>query len=139
MGGSRADGTVDMAYDFQQFEQPIINHQQAQAVAKTKCAVWGYSGAEPFGGQTTKCSRVDGWGNCVAGQVVIQYQCLGEGTNNSSSYTLTPAKTSVIPSDTSSIEPTKEQWKQQQLQNLMQDSSLGYEEYMKRRAAILAQ
>lgn len=34
MGGSRADGSVDMAYDFRPFEKPVVNQQQAYAIAK---------------------------------------------------------------------------------------------------------
>jgi len=57
-GGSRADGSVDMAYDFAQFEQPVVNIAQAQSIAKSKCRVWGYNGAEAFGGKQTNMQPV---------------------------------------------------------------------------------
>ena len=76
-GGSRADGTVDMAYDFRPFETPVVSQQQAQSIAKSKCAVWGYRDAESFGGMTQNCYRRNEFGTCTAGQNIIKYQCIG--------------------------------------------------------------
>jgi hypothetical protein len=136
-GGSRADGTVDMAYDFRPFEQPVVDHQQAQKLAKSKCGVWGYSSAEPFGGKTTNCYRRDGWGNCTAGQVIVKYQCIGnlDAPAAKAAATLSPAPaSSLAPGNIS-----KSRWQQQQLQMLMNDTSLNYDEYMRRREQILAE
>jgi hypothetical protein len=68
--GSRADGTVDMAYDFAQFEQPVIDIAQAKSIAKLKCRVWGYSDAEAFGGSQQNCHQANGYGTCIASQIV---------------------------------------------------------------------
>ncbi|WP_394561813.1 YecR family lipoprotein [Aquipseudomonas alcaligenes] len=131
-GGSRADGTVDLAYDLKAFEKPVVDYKQAQRIAEQKCQVWGYVNAEPFGGQTTTCSSPDGFGGCDAGQVVIKYQCLGgDGVASTPAPSVQPAATAD--------DLTKEQWKQQQLQELQKDTTLGYDEYMKRRKAILDQ
>lgn len=130
-GGSRADGTVDMAYDFAQFEQPVVSLDQAQGIALQKCAVWGYRQAEAFGGQTTHCDQRDGWGNCVAGQVVVKYQCIGDldaPKASTSAQNGTPSGKGAL---------SKEQWQQQQLQQLNQQSGLSYEEYQRRYRQIM--
>lgn len=133
-GGSRADGTVDMAYDFAQFEQPVVNPSQAQSIAQQKCTVWGYREAEAFGGKTTNCNQRDGWGNCVAGQVVIKYQCIGdlsapspEGVRQVSS-TATPSAGYL----------SKAQWQQQQLDELSR-KSIPYEQYQQEYRRIMGQ
>ncbi len=79
MSGSRADGTVDMAYDIRgPFDQPVVDMNQASTIANQKCKVWGYGEAEPFGGRSERCNQRNGFGDCINGQVVIQYQCIGD-------------------------------------------------------------
>ncbi|MAB97220.1 MAG: hypothetical protein CMK71_04005, partial [Pseudomonadaceae bacterium] len=124
IGGSRSDGTVDLAYDFKQFEQPVLNIQQAQALANSKCGVWGYNNAEAFGGKTVSCGQRSGFGDCIAGQVIVKYQCLGNLNAASSS---NAQKTPALPTGMM----TAEQYKQNQLQQLQQQN-LPYEEYQKR-------
>ena len=134
MGGSRADGTVDMAYDFRQFESPVVNPAQAQSIAKSKCRVWGYSDAEAFGGMTQNCHQRDGFGTCVAGQVVHTYQCIGnlnEAAQAKPVSTQAPASLSGVLS--------KDQWQQQQLQQLQSETGLSYEEYQRRYQQIMSQ
>lgn len=126
-GGSRADGTVDMAYDTELMVTPIVNNQQAQDIATQKCKVWGYQDAEPFGGLTENCYARNGYGNCLRGQMIVKYQCLGDGL------TERPA-TSVYPS--SGI--TKEAYKQKQLDKLLEEN-LPYDQYMAKRRTIEAQ
>jgi len=140
VGGSRADGTIDMAYDFAQFEKPVVNHQQAQSIAKSKCGVWGYGRAESFGGQTVNCQQRDGWGNCVAGQVLIKYQCQGN-LDAPTSAAVVPAASFVpsAPAAAGSIPLSKEQWKQQQLDRLQGETGLSYEEYQRRYQQIMVQ
>lgn len=140
VGGSRADGTIDMAYDFAQFEKPVVNHQQAQTIAKSKCGVWGYKMAESFGGQTINCQQRDGWGNCVAGQIVIKYQC--QGNLDAPAAAAVVPVTSFAPSAPAalgSVPLSKEQWKQQQLDRLQGETGLSYEEYQRRYQQIMAQ
>lgn len=133
-GGSRADGTVDMAYDFAQFEQPVVSQNQAQAIAQQKCAVWGYREAEAFGGKITNCNQRDGWGNCVAGQVVIKYQCIGDlgapqvGRAVQASASSTPSNGSL----------SKTQWQQQQLDELA-NKSMSYDQYQQEYRRIMGQ
>lgn len=140
MGGSRADGTVDMAYDFAQFEEAVINHQQAATIAKQKCGVWGYDNAEPFGGQTMNCHQRNGWGTCIAGQVVIKYQCVGDiGAARPMISTAASSPARSAPAATGEALLTAEQWKQQQLQRLQSETGLSYEEYQQRYKQLMGQ
>ena len=134
MGGSRADGTVDMAYDFRQFESPVVNPAQAQSIAKSKCRVWGYNDAEAFGGMTQNCHQRDGFGTCVAGQVVHTYQCIG---NLNEAAQAKPDNTQAPASLSGAL--SKDQWQQQQLQQLKSETGLSYEEYTSRYRQIMGQ
>lgn len=134
-GGSRADGTVDMAYDFNQFEQPVINQDQARSIAKSKCRVWGYNDAEAFGGRQQICNQFNGYGTCVAGQVVHKYQCIGSISEAPMSQPVaTPL--SAAPAAPGSL--SKGQYQQQQIDQLMQQN-LPYEEYQKRHRQIMGE
>jgi hypothetical protein len=136
MGGSRADGTVDMAYDIRQFEQPVVNISQAQSIAKSKCQVWGYQAAEMFGGQQQICHQFNGYGTCIAGQVVVKYQCIGTADRPVSTSSFAPAAPQAAAS-TGGL--SRDQWKQQQLQKLDQETGLSYEEYQRRYREITGQ
>ena len=77
IGGSRSDGIVRMAFTVGMFEKPVVNGAQAAATARQRCAAWGYSDAEPFGGQTTQC--INGtYQGCNQWQVTVEYQCTGK-------------------------------------------------------------
>ncbi|WP_271407632.1 YecR family lipoprotein [Pseudomonas sp. Q1-7] len=136
MGGSRADGTVDMAYDFAPFEQPVVNRSQAQSIAKSKCQVWGYQDAESFGGQQQNCHQFNGYGSCVAGQIVIKYQCIGDGAQAAPVSSFAPAAASAA---TPPGALSRDQWKQQQLDQLSRETGLSYEEYQRRYQKIVGQ
>ena len=72
-GGSKSDGTVRMSYSYGMFESPVVDPQQGMNAAKARCAAWGYSGAEPFGGFTSQCSQPSSSG-CMQTLVTIEYQ-----------------------------------------------------------------
>ncbi|MFP1757295.1 YecR family lipoprotein [Lonsdalea quercina] len=76
-GGSKSDGTVRMGYSFGLFESPVIDPKQGMVAAKARCAAWGYSGAEPFGGFTSQCTQPSSSG-CMQTTVTVEYQCTGE-------------------------------------------------------------
>lgn len=80
-GGSRADGTIKMSFQFGAFEVPKVDYQQAGNSARQRCAAWGYSGAEPFGGSTRRCVNSSG-GTCNVWQVTMEYQCTGTPTSS---------------------------------------------------------
>src|SRR5574337_49697 len=79
-GGSRADATVRLSYSYGQFEKPQVSEQQAQNLASSRCATWGYTGAEAFGGSEQKCTMSGSMG-CAEFQVTKEYQCTGTGNS----------------------------------------------------------
>lgn len=72
-GGSRADGTVKMSFETGLFEAPKIDTQQALNTAQKRCAAWGYTGVEAFGGAMKECLNRD----CGRWMVTYQFQCTG--------------------------------------------------------------
>jgi len=72
-GGSKADGTVVLSYEYGMFEQPVVDYDAAQALAKQKCAAWKYKDAEAFGVGESECTAYDG--GCLAWRVNVTYQC----------------------------------------------------------------
>ena len=80
-GGSRADGTVTLSYEYGGFEKPQVDMQQGIAAARARCQAWGYQDAEPFGGQTEKCQRMTEYG-CVRALVNVNFQCVGANRPN---------------------------------------------------------
>jgi len=77
-GGSRSDGTVDLSYDYTIVERPKLDLQQGLVAARERCKAWGYSDAQPFGGQTQTCNMPSGSG-CEGWHVTMTYQCIGRG------------------------------------------------------------
>lgn len=77
-GGSRADGTVRLSYEVGMFEQAVVDEEQGLRVARQRCATWGYSGAEAFGGVTRQCTSPSSSG-CNVTLVTKEYQCTGTG------------------------------------------------------------
>jgi hypothetical protein len=77
-GGSRADATVELSFEYAQFERPVVDMAQAQTTAVQRCRVWGYSGADAFGGQRSICQAANNFG-CAQTLVTVQYQCTGTG------------------------------------------------------------
>jgi hypothetical protein len=75
-GGSRADGTVELAFEYGVFEKPRVDNAQGVDLAASMCAGWGYTGSQPFGAMT-KCEASDAYGNCLRTLVTRKYQCLG--------------------------------------------------------------
>ena len=79
-GGSRADATVRLSYEYGAFEKPQTNEMEALNLATSRCKTWGYTGAEAFGGVTQQCNMPGGMGGCQRWIVTKEYQCTGTGT-----------------------------------------------------------
>jgi len=75
-GGSRADGTVQLSYEYGLFERPQVDWGTAQLTAVQRCRAWGYGQADPFQ-PLSRCLATDGSGNCVRFQITTTYQCTG--------------------------------------------------------------
>jgi hypothetical protein len=76
-GGSRSDGTVQLSYEYGQFQEPEVDDQQGAELAAQRCAVWGYTGSDSFGGVIRRCQAFGGYGNCLNWLVTKNYQCVG--------------------------------------------------------------
>ncbi len=76
-GGSRSDGTVQLSYEYGLFQVPQVNMNQATQTAANRCAAWGYSGAQPFGGQINRCEQFNQYGSCIQTMVTVSFQCTG--------------------------------------------------------------
>lgn len=77
-GGSRADGTVELSYSYGLFEVPKLDPEQGKQEAGRRCAAWGYTQAEPFGGYTKHCNYRDINYNCSRWTVTTTWQCYGK-------------------------------------------------------------
>ena len=75
IGGSRADGTVQLAYEYGGFERPQVDWDTANQIATERCRAWGYSDAESFGGGISECTAYNQYG-CFGFFVTITYQCI---------------------------------------------------------------
>lgn len=91
-GGSRSDGVVRLSYEHGEFEKAVLNESQAIAIATKRCATWGYTGAEAFGGVSRQCSQHGGMGGCATYIVTKEYQCTGQGNGQAPSV-MVPAST----------------------------------------------
>jgi len=76
-GGSRSDGVVKLSFEYGLFENPKVNEQQGLDLAYSRCAAWGYSGAQAFGGTTRVCTNLGQNGVCYSWLVTREYQCTG--------------------------------------------------------------
>ena len=74
-GGSKADGIVEMSYEYGEFQQPVLDPQQGMASAGKRCKAWGYKKAEPFDGGINTCVLPGGFGGCSRMRTTISYQC----------------------------------------------------------------
>ena len=80
-GGSRADGIVELSYEYGVYEKPQVQWDQALITARQRCWAWDYQDAEPFGGTTSRCQAYNGYGNCVRFFVTAKYQCFGSNNH----------------------------------------------------------
>lgn len=76
-GGSRADGVVELAYEYDSAGKPIVMWEKAEETACEKCQAWGYASAQAFGGAKVDCVQYDRYENCLKQRVTIPYQCIG--------------------------------------------------------------
>ena len=82
--GSKADGTIQLAYERKATETVTVDWAVAEQNALERCQSWGYSQAEAFAGETTQCVEMGAglWvngavpGACAKEMVYKHYQCL---------------------------------------------------------------
>lgn len=75
VGGSRSDGTVQLAYDLGELEHGEASEAEGVQIAAQRCQAWGYTSAQAFGGSLKQCLRQDGLGLCTHTRITREYQC----------------------------------------------------------------
>jgi hypothetical protein len=96
--GSRSDG-VALSYEYGMLESPREDQEQGATLAASTCAGWGYSGTQPFGGETHQCNAVDPNVGCVRWLVTRRYQCLG------APHDVAPAPQTMVPPQAATVAP----------------------------------
>jgi len=74
-GGSKNDGVIEVSYNYILFENYQVDSEHGKIEAIERCKLWGYSGAESFGGEKTECS-FQPRSMCQGWKVTTTYQCL---------------------------------------------------------------
>jgi len=74
-GGSRSDGIVKLSFEYGMFDKLHLDEASALQTARQRCAVWGYTDADPFGGITRQCQAYSGTLGCTHWFVTKEYQC----------------------------------------------------------------
>lgn len=74
-GASRADGIVQLSYDYVLSDRPVLDWPSAQAIADERCSGWGYNGAKKSGANRKTCLAQDIFGRCKNFHVNVAYQC----------------------------------------------------------------
>jgi hypothetical protein len=75
ISGSRSDGVVNLAYEIGPFQRAEVDYAGGAEAARQRCQAWGFSGAQPMGGATTRC--IGNNGSCAWQRVTIPFQCTG--------------------------------------------------------------
>ncbi len=57
VGGSQADGTVTLVYEYGRYETYQVNWEDMQKQAQDMCMGWGYNTAEKVGGELSDCTE----------------------------------------------------------------------------------
>jgi hypothetical protein len=78
-GGSRSDGIVKLSFEAGMFDKVAIDEAAALETARRRCAVWGYTDADPFGGITRQCNAMSSYG-CTRWFITREYQCTAGGS-----------------------------------------------------------
>lgn len=77
-GGSKANGTVEMTYEYYRSEEPKLDRKATEAKALERCRVWGYDGAEAFDAVLHECLSSDNYG-CIHFRGTLDFQCTNTG------------------------------------------------------------
>ena len=83
-GGSKADGTIQLAHERKASEVVTVDWAAAEQNALKRCQSWGYSHVEAFASGVTQCLEtgqgllINGAvpGACAREMVFTNYQCL---------------------------------------------------------------
>jgi len=70
--GSKADGTLTLAYEIQANQKAKFILEEARQEAKTKCKQWGYSDAEIFNTGLRECME---YRDERCRRYIVKYKC----------------------------------------------------------------
>lgn len=102
-GGSKSDGVVRLSYEIREFETVHVSESQAVNLAAQRCASWGYTGAEAFGGTTRQCGQTGAFGGCGMWVVTKEYQCTENSPRSNTTPVTTNTEVYLFPSQRKSI------------------------------------
>jgi hypothetical protein len=91
-GGSRADGVINMSFELGALRTPEIDWADAERVATSRCAAWGYSRADVFGTIERQCSDFSPQTGCAIYAYTAKYQCSGSGTQRANTSPVVPVQ-----------------------------------------------
>lgn len=74
-GGSRAEGVVELSYEYPARDDPSVNFGPGRAAARERCKAWGYLPAELFIGFKSECLEKNPNDLCLRWRVTASYQC----------------------------------------------------------------
>jgi len=75
-GGSKADGVINLSYEFSNLEMPVVDKNQGKMQAEKRCIDWGYAGAKQFDETVSYCINPSNAG-CQLWRTTLMYQCTG--------------------------------------------------------------
>lgn len=70
--GSKADGTLTMAYEIRRGQKAKYNIELAKAQALERCKQWGYKDVDVFDTGIRECIQYS-QGNCI--KFIVRYKC----------------------------------------------------------------
>ena len=74
-GASRAEGIVQLSYNYDLSDRPDLDWHSAENIAEERCINWGYSSAVKAGNGQQACLAQDVFGRCRSFQVNVNYHC----------------------------------------------------------------
>jgi len=81
IGGSKADGTITLAFEYGGREEAHWDWNQGQQAALQRCKAWGYTATTRFNNGMRNCLASDRFG-CNYYRVTVQYQCTGQDVSS---------------------------------------------------------
>jgi hypothetical protein len=76
---NRVLGVARVAYEYSPVDEPTMSDAQAEQLASSRCAAWGYARAEMIPGELRDCS-VGKNDSCDLWKITREYQCAGAGS-----------------------------------------------------------
>ncbi len=82
-GSDRANGLVQLSYQYVLSDRPVLDWVVAQRTAEARCASWGYARAQRSEDRRRSCLTQDIFGRCKSYRVNVAYQCTDDAASQS--------------------------------------------------------